>query len=526
MKNKITNLIIVIFLIGIGFYNRLLYLRSEESSVLNLVSRGDAANITLSRPGELLAGETMSGVLHSMYPNLGIVSIRFYNMDRDSNDKIIFRIKKVGDKNWYYQATYNTDQFLPHKLFPFGFPVINNSANTDFYFEIESLEGKVGQGITVDPQSPIFVGKSQFTKSELLQDKKKLGYFILNKAINLIDSSEGNSINLVFFLPLTLYICYLLFSKSGYQPASIVTIVLIIYETYLLKQPYLIYFLATLSYWVVTSFKFGITPRVSILYSTFMTLATVLFIGIGQPILAEKTAIWVGCFMVATVLIRILEIIFPDRFTLSERSYLVGLRKIKFDQPISQESGQSIIGRLATYLVCLLIVFSTFVRIYRTIPVFRIFYPDVYVSKYLFSLLLPETILAILVAILFFKIKKRTKSGYIVAVLVTAIFYLTSNWLISNMTEFKDSPSLLKVNPPSVSEAWTDVVLTGKNFRDKPFVGKVYIDDSEQLVVLYWSDDKIIFRTNPEKTKSGKLFVAPQDRNITNSIPFVYTFRK
>jgi len=96
----------------------------------------------------------------------------------------------------------------------------------------------------------------------------------------------------------------------------------------------------------------------------------------------------------------------------------------------------------------------------------------------------------------------------------------------TNITAFKDLPRIFSINPVTVTEAWTDVVIMGKNFRDIPFQGKVFIDGVEQGEYLVsWSDSKIIFRTNPKITKSGKLKVSPVDRPFTNELQFNYNYK-
>ena len=75
------------------------------------------------------------------------------------------------------------------------------------------------------------------------------------------------------------------------------------------------------------------------------------------------------------------------------------------------------------------------------------------------------------------------------------------------------------------NEAWTDVVIYGKNFRNIPFVGKLYIGDIEQgEYMIYWSDEKIVFRTSPDLTRSGQVKVAPLDRGPSNTVLFKYLF--
>ena len=130
----VTYILLPIFLCLIGVILLFNFLVEGEYGFTNLDVRGSQINTTTSLSGELLMGDIVKGSFHSLYDNLGIVSVRFYNQDRDSKDTLIFRLKEEGNQDWYYQAEYKTDQFLPHKLFPFGFPIINNSTNKNYLF--------------------------------------------------------------------------------------------------------------------------------------------------------------------------------------------------------------------------------------------------------------------------------------------------------------------------------------------------------------------------------------------------------
>jgi len=51
--------------------------------------------------------------------------------------EIIFRLKEKGGEDWLYENSYFFDQTAPVHLYPFGFPVIENSKNKTYLVEVE-----------------------------------------------------------------------------------------------------------------------------------------------------------------------------------------------------------------------------------------------------------------------------------------------------------------------------------------------------------------------------------------------------
>jgi hypothetical protein len=51
--------------------------------------------------------------------------------------EIIFRLKEKGAENWFYESPYFFEQATPSHLFPFGFPIIEDSEGKTYLVEIE-----------------------------------------------------------------------------------------------------------------------------------------------------------------------------------------------------------------------------------------------------------------------------------------------------------------------------------------------------------------------------------------------------
>ncbi len=98
---------------------------------------------------ELLSGQIVTGQFRAAQDNLGMVLIKFDTFNRINNDILVFRIRSADQKGWYYQADYLVDQFQDQSYFTFGFPIISDSKNVLYVWEVESKKGRVGDGVAV-----------------------------------------------------------------------------------------------------------------------------------------------------------------------------------------------------------------------------------------------------------------------------------------------------------------------------------------------------------------------------------------
>lgn len=174
---------------------------------------------------EIHKGEKINGVFYSRDNNLGIVAIRFNTYGRINKDKLIFRIKEKGANNWYYENAYKVDQFQPNNFFTFGFPIIKDSKDKIYIFQLESTKGKKKDAVAISNISPIFLMKYQYPKQELLSNRTRLIFHLWQKfkeaigidylylgSVKLIFTSTNSAglliSSLIYALPLIFYILW------------------------------------------------------------------------------------------------------------------------------------------------------------------------------------------------------------------------------------------------------------------------------------------------------------------------------
>lgn len=147
----------------------------------NIFQPLDKTSLSSYPQKELLKGEIVTGNFQAVSNFLGIVSVRFQTFSRINSESLTFRLKQKEDVNWYYSKIYKTDQFQNNQFFTFGFPIISDSAGKEYLFEIESENGRTGDGVTVSTEEPVLELQYKYDRSELFNDLRVLLPFIINK---------------------------------------------------------------------------------------------------------------------------------------------------------------------------------------------------------------------------------------------------------------------------------------------------------------------------------------------------------
>lgn len=159
---------------------------------------------------ELTQGEKIQGQFTARENHLGIVAIRFWNFYRLNDDYVSFRIREKTQLDWYYQNSHKVDQFQPHGLFPFGFPVIPDSAGKTYVFEAESTTGSTGNAIGLSPIEPVFAARFKYPRQLVFSSLSNLIDFLTRKFIDLLLTPKFVASSFIYLLPFLLYVPYLL----------------------------------------------------------------------------------------------------------------------------------------------------------------------------------------------------------------------------------------------------------------------------------------------------------------------------
>lgn len=200
-----------------------------------IISKHNWQQFTDKRDKRILAHQKIQGEFTATNNRLGIVEIKFNVFYETIHDTLIFRIKEKGDTDWYYQSEHN-NIVQTQGFFPFGFPVISNSKNKIYEFELESVFGNDERALSLSSQSPFFLTKYSFPLNYLKQNKKEIGSFILAKGAFFITTLAAIPITNYLFIILVSFLIPIIISKSRQANDTVQTTLLDFFNSLFLLE--------------------------------------------------------------------------------------------------------------------------------------------------------------------------------------------------------------------------------------------------------------------------------------------------
>src|SRR3989344_161164 len=343
-------------LIAVGVFLSLAKIYHEDVSFLTLTFDHSLSQLVNWKIGELLSGEKIIGQFTAQENYLGIVAVRFDNLLRINDDWVIFRIREKSVPQWYYQNKYKVDQFQPHQLFPFGFPIITDSSRKEYVFEVESTFGVPGNAISLDPNYPVFSTRYKFPRDQIMggleeldaflpqklaslkTDKrdlttqiKTLANFLQKKVINFSQAQSQQSlfvkyflkkvenifINVklsrsvgFYFLPLFVYQYWLWVhsrvKKKIYYPVLFPPLVTIL-EIFFLPTFDDFITLETIIFWILTVRYYQLKTSILFGLALIFLIASPILLELNKVIYAEKTGAWAFLLLFIGILFVIIK---------------------------------------------------------------------------------------------------------------------------------------------------------------------------------------------------------------------------
>jgi hypothetical protein len=147
--------------------------------------------------------------------NLGIISIRIKKINHRSEEKddiLIFRLKEAEDLSWRVVQNYSTNIINDNSYFPMGIPLITDSKNKEYVFEIESQNGTSSSNIEIADKIPVIVTRYKYNKNDVFSSVDSFVSFMNKKIILSFTNYLVDSI--FYILPFCAYIIFeILFFK-------------------------------------------------------------------------------------------------------------------------------------------------------------------------------------------------------------------------------------------------------------------------------------------------------------------------
>jgi len=313
-KKYVSYFLIPPLLIFLWIFLSIIYNSYASISVLTYPDNNNTYKIE-SHTKEIYKGETIHGEFKANENNLGIISVRFNTFARINDDVLIFRIKEKNAKRNYYENIYKVDQFQPDELFTFGLPVIKESKGRIYEFSLTSTKGVLKNAVAISPINPIVVTKYQFTKSELLSDKKIFITHFWKKFLNSFSNIDFFVSSLIYLLPFVLYI----FWRYPVKPFLIYFSVKYLKLKYIIKFNFVVAYLLGLiivnilfvrqlssdiatiiliASWIVISKWFSLKINTTFLLALSFLLLISLFSILNFLDIAERSAVWLYYFLI------------------------------------------------------------------------------------------------------------------------------------------------------------------------------------------------------------------------------------
>lgn len=300
--NKILNkhfigcLFISILLAAICFISVSFYILTSDLSfttLSNFYSKNILKGQGIERP--LKKGQILKGEFTAKENNLGIIAIAFDPRFRTWDD-VIFRVKEKGSREWYFSNKYWALQFLDFEYFPFGFPIIKESKNKTYQFEIKSLVAKEGEGVAVRKNFPTVVIKYQVNKNDLLANKINLIKFFFKKFLNNFYTPEFIFVFLVSLSPFLLYSIYFLKKSLSLKLLDIIPVIYLFWDIFFIRKIYSYLSFIILSLFFI-NFKKNKLVYLFLLLLFIMPLTNIF----NFSYLQYKTSFWFILILITTV---------------------------------------------------------------------------------------------------------------------------------------------------------------------------------------------------------------------------------
>ena len=171
--------------------------------------------------------------------------------------KSVFRIKEKQNVDWYHTSNIDTIQYNIKPLYTFGLPVIKDSKNKTYQFEVRILDYVPGDPTPeLSKQMPIITSQYIFPWKVLFSDKDVLFDFLLQKISYQLQNAYSPWVILAYFLPLAVYLFYVSFFRKKYsfaihiEPITLIALLGIVIDMFVLRNHYNVLALLLSTVWI------------------------------------------------------------------------------------------------------------------------------------------------------------------------------------------------------------------------------------------------------------------------------------
>lgn len=147
--------IIINLLLSVIIFLIINFILFKKANYLNYYQPLNFKVIKNYKSTSILKGEIIEGEFTAENNFLGAIWIKFDMNERIIDDKIIFRIKEQGQKEWLFENSYDSKFFTGLENYPFGIKPIKDSKGKRYFFQIESINGSAENGVKLGKTEPL-----------------------------------------------------------------------------------------------------------------------------------------------------------------------------------------------------------------------------------------------------------------------------------------------------------------------------------------------------------------------------------
>jgi hypothetical protein len=248
---------------------------------------------------------------------LGMITLRFKDYvkhDYNEEDLINFRIKEMNSQDWYYSSDYKSGSIENQFPFPFGFPVIEDSKNKIYEFEITSLAGNENNAVELNVSAPQLTAVHKFSKNSILTSSRSALQFIVKKITTSFTSIDFLLSSTLYLIPLIIYVAIKgLYCRPSKITVRVPTVVLlfIVVDIVLIQDMYVGVVLILIIGWIVSIKQNYLDSKSSYLLSFILLTIWLPLMYFNTKYIQNKLNIWVYFFLFIGTIQAIIEEKYP-----------------------------------------------------------------------------------------------------------------------------------------------------------------------------------------------------------------------
>jgi len=315
IKSFIINIFLPLFLVFFWFTASLLL--NNKYSFTALIYPFSGSQLIQYPANKLLKGEKIKGEFKAKDNNLGMITVRFKDYvkhEYNEEDIINFRIKEKDSPDWYYIGDYRSGSIENQMRFPFGFPVIKDSKDKIYVFEITSLYGNENNAVELNISDPQLTAVHKFTKNSILFSSKSAFLFIVKKIIISFSSIDFLLSSTLYLIPLVIYVAIKgLYCRPSKITVHVPTVVLlfIAVDIVLIQDMYIGVVVILIIGWMVSIKQNYLDSKSSYLFAFILLTIWLPLMYFNTKYIQNKLNIWVYFFLFAGTIQAIIEEKYP-----------------------------------------------------------------------------------------------------------------------------------------------------------------------------------------------------------------------